>query len=59
MSKLSTYFPLSLCFLSSMKLNLFFHPSYRHGVDQPAEEDYFFNWADGVPKFVHLDGDIS
>jgi len=35
------------------------HVKTKHGVDQPTEEDYFFNWADGVPKFVHLDGDIS
>ena len=32
---------------------------HRHGIDPPTEEDYYFNWTDGVPQFVHLDGNNS
>jgi len=35
------------------------HVKTKHGVNQPTEEDYFFDWPDGVPGFVHLDRDIS
>ncbi|KAF9642721.1 hypothetical protein BDM02DRAFT_3176536 [Thelephora ganbajun] len=35
------------------------HIKTKHGIDQPTEEDYYFHWTDGVPHFVHLDGDHS
>lgn len=31
------------------------HIKKKHEIDQPTEEDYYFNWPDGVPQFVHLD----
>lgn len=30
------------------------HDLRRHEIDQPTEEDYFFTWPDGVPRFVQL-----
>ena len=29
----------------------------RHSIEEPSGEDYYFNWTDGIPQFVHLDKD--
>jgi len=45
----------SVCSYSA-RLTPSFLCSHRHSIEEPAEEDYYFNWSDGVPQFVHLDG---
>ena len=44
--------------LSSVRLTLSFLCSHRHNIENPTEEDYYFNWPDGVPQYVHLDGNV-
>lgn len=49
-------YPFPAMHLSSVRLTPSFLRSHRHGIENPAEEDCCFNWTDGVPQFVHFDG---